>query len=273
MASILLHNGSFYYLLPPVIFSELNSSTQTMNNWQNKVRSFLKQKSITQEELAEKIGKSQAWLNHKLSGRRRADINEIQLIAKGIGCKLAELLDEKSQIEEQKGIYTTNEIPLIEQEQLIILDETHRAYNLNYATGTGKTYTLIDALIDAIEKQKIERKTIATNYNNHFESLFATFMKGDSMTSSSGLSIPHGTQLTVDTAADIDQEYNEAEKQNKPLLVLASSNNNPQPNCRRLIRSGSTNTLITLNPQYPSEVTSPENIIGSIKEAIYSVTL
>lgn len=39
---------------------------------------------MTQESLANELGRGQSWVNHKLSGRRKANIEDIILIAKAL---------------------------------------------------------------------------------------------------------------------------------------------------------------------------------------------
>lgn len=47
---------------------------------------------MTQESLAVELGRGQSWVNHKLSGRRKANIEDIILIAQALEISPAALL-------------------------------------------------------------------------------------------------------------------------------------------------------------------------------------
>ena len=47
---------------------------------------------MTQEELACQLDKGQSWVNHKLSGRRKANVEDIVLIARALGIEPSTLL-------------------------------------------------------------------------------------------------------------------------------------------------------------------------------------
>lgn len=47
---------------------------------------------MTQEALACELGKGQSWVNHKLSGRRKANVDDIVLIARALDIEPSALL-------------------------------------------------------------------------------------------------------------------------------------------------------------------------------------
>lgn len=47
---------------------------------------------MTQEALACELGKGQSWVNHKLSGRRKANVDDIVLIARALDTEPSALL-------------------------------------------------------------------------------------------------------------------------------------------------------------------------------------
>ena len=49
-------------------------------------------KSITQEELAEKIGTSQTWIAYIETGRNRPNLDMLEKIAKALGVKVKDLI-------------------------------------------------------------------------------------------------------------------------------------------------------------------------------------
>ena len=53
----------------------------------------MRTQGITQEALASDLGRGQSWLNHKLSGRRKANVEDVILIAQALGVEPAELLN------------------------------------------------------------------------------------------------------------------------------------------------------------------------------------
>jgi|GEM_PF-6684952 len=67
-----------------------------MNDWKQKAKQLIREMGISQEDFAERIDQSQGWLNHKLSGRRTASLEDIRLIASGLGLSITDLLDEKA---------------------------------------------------------------------------------------------------------------------------------------------------------------------------------
>lgn len=52
----------------------------------------MRQRGMTQEALACELGKGQSWVNHKLSGRRKANVEDIVLIARALGIEPSTLL-------------------------------------------------------------------------------------------------------------------------------------------------------------------------------------
>lgn len=52
----------------------------------------MQQRGMTQEALACELGRGQSWVNHKLSGRRKANVEDIVLIARALGIEPSALL-------------------------------------------------------------------------------------------------------------------------------------------------------------------------------------
>lgn len=69
-----------------------------MNQWRLKAKSEMRSKGITQEQMAEHLEVSQGGLSHWLNGRREADIDVIERIAKKLGLTLAELVQDDDSI-------------------------------------------------------------------------------------------------------------------------------------------------------------------------------
>ena len=55
---------------------------------------------MTQEALANQLGKGQSWLYHKLSGRRKANVDDIILIANALDIEPSALLKNVTNYEQ-----------------------------------------------------------------------------------------------------------------------------------------------------------------------------
>ena len=53
-------------------------------------------RDMTQEDLADQIDRGQSWVNHKLSGRRKANVEDLLLIAEALNIPPAELFENVS---------------------------------------------------------------------------------------------------------------------------------------------------------------------------------
>lgn len=61
--------------------------------WQENVKELLRQKSLSQERLAEDMGVSQGAINHWLSGRRKIDVDTLIQMANVLKTTASRLLD------------------------------------------------------------------------------------------------------------------------------------------------------------------------------------
>ena len=57
-------------------------------------------RGMTQEALANQLGKGQSWVNHKLSGRRKVNVEDIILIADALGIEPSTLLKNVTNYEQ-----------------------------------------------------------------------------------------------------------------------------------------------------------------------------
>ena len=60
--------------------------------WESKVRAYLKANKISQESFAESLGVTQGWLSHKLTGKRRATLDDLKKLAQVMGVPVSELM-------------------------------------------------------------------------------------------------------------------------------------------------------------------------------------
>ena len=90
-----------------------------MKHWYERAKPMLREKGISQQEVAEKIGCNQSAASHKLNGRRGATIEEVQIIAGMLGVSIITFLEDDPEAacsEEEKRLLR----------QFRELDETRR---------------------------------------------------------------------------------------------------------------------------------------------------
>jgi len=64
---------------------------ELMNEIIEIIEKKIRERGWTKKQFAEKIGKSQGWLNNKLKEHRKLTVDDMELIAKGFGESLANL--------------------------------------------------------------------------------------------------------------------------------------------------------------------------------------
>jgi transcriptional regulator with XRE-family HTH domain len=60
--------------------------------WEAKVRAYLKANKVSQESFTEAMGVTQGWLSHKLTGKRKATVQDLSKMAAEMGLPLKDLL-------------------------------------------------------------------------------------------------------------------------------------------------------------------------------------
>jgi len=71
-----------------------------MKPWIKHIRELMRLRGMTQEALANQLGKGQSWVNHKLSGRRKANVDDIILIANALDIEPSTLLKKVTNYEQ-----------------------------------------------------------------------------------------------------------------------------------------------------------------------------
>ncbi|WP_264082013.1 LexA family protein [Serratia symbiotica] len=198
----------------------------------------MKEISITQEKLAEHLGKTQGAIGHWLNGRREPSVDDIAKIMKFLRMKEITLTQDGD----------VNAIPVV---------GNNFAYAGSY-TPTEK-YPLI-SWVRAGAWDTAEEPMTMDDFSEWLESEariigkgFWLRIEGDSMTAPMGMSIPDGTLVLFDTGR-------EAENGNLVIAKLTDSN---EATFKKLIVDGGRRYLRGLNPQWPMvEVNGNCRIIG-----------
>lgn len=207
--------------------------------WRDLAKARMKELHITQEMLAEVLGKTQGGVGHWLNGRRTPSLEEIGAIFQYLGINNATLnSDGTFSIEgslEPKPVVPQYKYPLFTSVQAGAL------------TVITESYTKDDALAWISSTKKASDRA------------FWLKVSGNSMTSplGYGASFPDGILILVDP-----------EIQANPGDFCVAQMNGDEYTFKRLIRDGGANYLQPLNPQFPLiPCNGTANIIGKV---IYS---
>ncbi|CED71571.1 putative phage repressor protein CI [Aliivibrio wodanis] len=210
-------------------------------NWTEMVKARLKELSVTQEALAEKIGVTPGGLGHWLNGRRDPSLEIIAKILKEL--RLDKLILNSDGSLEYPSLENTtpspelaykNSFPVISAVQAGAWTEACEPYSLNE----------VDEFLFTTEKA-----------NEHS---FWLKVKGDSMTSNSSPSFPEGTAVLVDPC--IEPESGK--------LVIAKLSDVNEATFKRLIIDAGQKYLKPLNPDYPMlPINGNCKIIGVVIDA------
>ena len=203
--------------------------------WKSRVKLAMKTRGITQESLAEHLGKTQPWLSQKLRGVNRATYDDIILIAEGIEEDPAYILTgQKSLTELAKS---TPAVPLISWESTL-----------------GWPGNRMDVeILDWVYPHQLDKISVDA---------FAVKQIGDSMLSQTGeVQIPNGAILIADPAIEPQHES----------FVMVSINE--RPSCKKLTTNGVIELFKSINPEYPP-VTKGKNsrILAVVIESITVLT-
>ncbi len=210
--------------------------------WYELVKTRMKQRKITQEGLAERLGKSQSGIAHWLSGNRKPSIDEIAEILKVVGIEnvvlssngLVDVVDGVSNVE---ATYKPNVY--------------RKSYPVLSCVQAGQWTEAVE-LHPTISDEWYETTERASDRS------FWLRVKGDSMTAPHGLSFPEGTLLLVDT----DKDYQSGS------FVVAKLTDVNEATFKKLVIDAGTKFLKPLNPAYPTiTINGNCNIIGVVVDA------
>ncbi|QOY69642.1 S24 family peptidase [Pseudomonas sp. OST1909] len=207
-----------------------------MDNWIALVKANMKDRKVTQEQLAERLGMSQGGVGHWLNKRRvpsLADMNRV-LAELGLGylevaLEIRERAAQERALQQQYNPYFR--YPVSDWQQACELREERAPY------GPGR-YEL-------------------TDYHARGEAFWLP-VTGDAMIAPTGMSIGAGAMILVDPAID-------------PVpgkLVVAQWSGSSQATFRQLQEESGQRYLVPLNPTYPKALLTDDcRILGVVVQA------
>lgn len=210
--------------------------------WQELAKARMKEVGMTQERLAELLGVTQGGLGHWLNGRREANITVI--------AKIFSILQLPNFVVNSDGS----------------VNEPKADYNVSFRAhhepkGSFPVISWVSAgeWMEAVEPY--HRKAIDRWFETTVSCSDDSFwldVKGDSMTSPVGLSIPEGMVILVDP---------DVEPINGKLVVAKLEGDN-EATFKKLVVDAGKRFLKPLNPQYPMiPINGNCRIIGVVVDA------
>lgn len=212
--------------------------------WQDLVKSRMKDVGITQASLAESMEESQSAIAHWLGDNRKPSIEEIAQILKIVGLDNVTLTSDgfMEYPDEAWANVSTPEIPLAYQRSFPVLSSVQAGA----WTEACEPYSV----------REIEQWYQTTERTS--ERSFWLKVEGDSMTSPSGLSIPDGAYVLVDTERDY---------KNKSLVVAKLTDVN-EATFKQIVIDAGQRYLKPLNPNYKMiPINGNCRIIGVVVDA------
>ena len=207
-----------------------------MDKWIALVRANMKDRKVTQDELAERLGMSQGGVGHWLNKRRVPSLADMNRVLEELGLGDLEVaLDIRQKTDAQPaGLQHYNpyfRYPVSDWKGVCELREERPAY------GAAR-FEL-------------------TDYHAQGEAYWLPVV-GDAMTAPSGLSIGDGMIILVDPAIDAEPGK----------LVVAQYAQSTQATFRQLREESGQLYLVPLNPTYPKRLFSDDcRILGVVVQA------
>jgi SOS-response transcriptional repressor LexA len=193
-----------------------------MNKWYELAKARMKTTGITQEKLAEHLGVTQGAVAHWMSGRREPSLDVIASVLKYLSLPPMSVREPSGSEPEQSNVRMAEQptrtfrYPIISWVSAGSWEEAVQPYP--------------DGFSDRYEISDYDSKGPA----------FWLEVKGDSMTSPSGVSVPEGMMILVDTEADVQPGK----------LVIAKLPASNEATFKKLVEDGGTRYLKPLNPAY-----------------------
>lgn len=211
-----------------------------MDNWIALVKANMKDRKVTQDQLAERLGMSQGGVGHWLNKRRVPSLADMNRVMQELGLGFLEVA---LVIREKSDAPDADAAPPRQQ------------YNpyFRYPVSDWKGACEVRDERPVYGAGRFE----LTDYPARGAAFWLP-VTGDAMTAPSGLSIGEGMMILVDPALEAEPGK----------LVVAQWAFSPQATFRKLMEESGQLYLVPLNPTYPKMLLSDEcRIIGVVVQA------
>ena len=207
-----------------------------MDKWITLVKTNMKDRKVTQGELAERLGMSQGGVGHWLNKRRVPSLADMNRVLDALGLGYLEVVQE---VRERRDAAPT-------------AAECYNPY-YRYPVSDWKGVCEVREERPAYGGDRFE----LTDYHARGNAFWLPVI-GDAMTAPSGLSIGAGMMILVDPAVDAEPGK----------LVVAHAAGSPQATFRQLLEESGQLYLVPLNPTYPKRLfTDACRILGVVVQA------
>lgn len=210
--------------------------------WQDLAKTRMKEVGMTQEQLAEALGITQGGLGHWLNARREPNLEVI--------AKIFNILKMPGFVVNADGTVSDSRA-----------DHNVSFNSINESKGSYPVISWVSAgdWMEAVEPY--HRRAIDRWYDTTVECSEDSFwldVRGDSMTSPAGLSIPEGMVILVDPQVEAINGK----------LVVAKLDGDNEATFKKLVIDAGQRFLKPLNPQYPMiPINGNCRIIGVVVDA------
>ncbi|MCK6188448.1 LexA family transcriptional regulator [Pseudomonas sp. EYE_354] len=207
-----------------------------MDNWIALVKANMKDRKVTQGELAERLGMSQGGVGHWLNKRRVPSLADMNRVLEELGLGYLEVVQEVREKTSQASPPATHYNPYY-----------------RYPVSDWKGLCEIREERAAYGAARFE----LTDYHAQGDAFWLP-VTGDAMTAPSGLSIAAGMMILVDPAITAEPGK----------LVVAQWANSAHATFRQLLEESGQLYLVPLNPTYPKQLFTDDcRILGVAVQA------
>ncbi|MBN2974490.1 Cro/Cl family transcriptional regulator [Pseudomonas fluorescens] len=207
-----------------------------MDNWIALVKANMKDRKVTQGELAERLGMSQGGVGHWLNKRRVPSLEDMNRVLEALGLGYLEVVQ---QVRER-----ADDAPALVKQ-----------YNPYFRYPVSDW----DALCEVRDERPAygDARFELSDYHARGDAFWLP-VTGDAMTAPTGLSIAAGMLILVDPALIAEPGK----------LVVAQWADGPQATFRQLLEESGQRYLVPLNPTYPKQrFTADCRILGVVVQA------
>ncbi|NVZ53932.1 helix-turn-helix domain-containing protein [Pseudomonas sp. B6002] len=208
-----------------------------MDNWIALVKANMKDRKVTQDQLAERLGMSQGGVGHWLNKRRVPSLEDMNRLLQALG------LDELEVVLEirERGA------------EQVLLPIKHYTPYFRYPVSDWKGLCEIREEPARYDAQRFE----LTDYRCEGEAFWLP-VTSDAMAAPSGLSVGAGMMILVDPAIEAEPGR----------LVVAQWANSTHATFRQLMEESGQLYLTPLNPTYPKQLLTDDcRILGVVVQA------